>query len=141
MSLKNMKKEELELLSYNDIANLLLEEEGKKNTALLWEKIVKLLELPQSAFESKIGDFYTSLTTDKRFILLDDGSWDLRSNHKASNIIIEDDEDVEEPEDVYDDYEEEKEEDLYSDDSEEPEEVEEYKNLVVIDEEDLNNIE
>ena len=129
MSLKNMKKEELELLSYNDIANLLLEEEGKKNTALLWEKIVKLLELPQSAFESKIGDFYTSLTTDKRFILLDDGSWDLRSNHKASNIIIEDD------------YEEEKEEDLYSDDSEEPEEVEEYKNLVVIDGEDLNNIE
>ncbi len=117
------------------------EEEGKKNTALLWEKIVKLLELPQSAFESKIGDFYTSLTTDKRFILLDDGSWDLRSNHKASNIIIEDGEDVEEPEDVYDDYEEEKEEDLYSDDSEEPEEVEEYKNLVVIDEEDLNNIE
>ena len=97
--------------------------------------------MPQSAFESKIGDFYTSLTTDKRFILLDDGSWDLRSNHKASNIIIEDDEDVEEPEDVYDDYEEEKEEDLYSDDSEEPEEVEEYKNLVVIDEEDLNNIE
>ena len=50
MSLKNMKKEELELLSYNDIANLLLEEEGKKNTALLWERIRRTIRIATECF-------------------------------------------------------------------------------------------
>ena len=140
MSVKNMQKEELELLSYNDIANLLLEENGKENTAVLFRQIVDLFELTNSTFENKIGDFYTSLTTDKRFILLGDGSWDLRINHKASHIVIEEDEEVEDTDEIYDDYEEEKDDDPYSDEQEEQdEEVEEYKNLVIIDEEDLNS--
>lgn len=38
MSIKDMKKEDLELLSYKDITNLLLEEYGAENTAELFKK-------------------------------------------------------------------------------------------------------
>ena len=41
----------------------------------------------ESTFENKVADFYTSLSTDKRFILLDNGKWDLRSNHTSDKII------------------------------------------------------
>ena len=88
MKLSEMKKEELELLSNKDITFYLLEEQGKQNTAELFKSIVTLLELPSSTFEEKIGDYYTSLTTDKRFIMLEDGCWDLRSRHKFENVHI-----------------------------------------------------
>ena len=147
MSLK-MKKDELELLSYKDIAALILED-GKKpfNTADLFKKIIKLLELPESSFEAKIADFYTALATDKRFILLDNGKWDLRNNHTSDKVLKikiddededEEDEEKEEDEDEnsYDDIEE----DSYDDteDEEYDEETnEELKDLVVIDEDEL----
>ncbi|MCI8347745.1 MAG: DNA-directed RNA polymerase subunit delta, partial [Bacilli bacterium] len=87
MSIAKMKKEDLELLSNKDITNMILEESKKPmNTANLFKKIIKLLELPESTFEEKIGDYYTSLATDKRFILLEDGNWDLRSNHTSDKI-------------------------------------------------------
>ena len=87
MSLK-MKKEELELLSNKDIAELILQNSKRTlNTADLFKKIIKLLELPDSVFEAKIADFYTSLATDKRFILLDNGKWDLRANHTSDKVI------------------------------------------------------
>ncbi len=142
MKLKDMKKEYLETLSYNDIANIIVEEQGKQTTLDLFKQIIALLEMPSSAIENKIGDFYTSLTTDKRFTLLEDGKWDLKTNHPASKIIVEDDEDIEEPSD--DDYQEEYEENetIYDDQEDMADDVtEEYKNLVIVDEEDLDNIE
>ena len=88
MSLKKMSKEDLELLSNKDITSLILEESKKsKNTADLFKKIIELLELPASTFEKKIGDYYTSLATDKRFILLEDGTWDLRSRHTSDKVV------------------------------------------------------
>ena len=76
MNINEMSKEELELLSNKDITYYLLEDSAKSiNTADLFKKIIKLLELPESSFDAKIGDYYTSLATDKRFILLEDGTW------------------------------------------------------------------
>ena len=87
MSLK-VKKEELELMSNKDIAELILENSKRTiNTADLFHKIIKLLDLPESTFEKKIADFYTSLSTDKRFVLLDNGKWDLRSKHTSDKIV------------------------------------------------------
>ena len=43
--------------------------------------------MPSSTIENKIGDYYTSLTTDKRFILVD-GLWDLRKRHTSDKIIV-----------------------------------------------------
>ena len=62
MSLKTMKKDELELLSNKDIAFMILSEGKRKlNTADLFRKIMKLLDLPESAFEKKIADFLQDL--------------------------------------------------------------------------------
>ena len=145
MSLK-MKKEELELLSNKDIAELLLQNSKRTlNTADLFKKIIKLLELPESTFESKIADFYTSLATDKRFILLDNGKWDLRTNHTSDKVIKvssddDDDEEDEESEEEDEDDDEDLEEDSYDDKDEEAyddDTNEELKDLVVIDEDEL----
>ena len=143
MSLKQMKKEDLELLSNKDIAILILEDSKKTiNTADLYKKIIKLLELPESTFESKIADFYTALATDKRFILLDNGKWDLRSNHTSDKLIkvSEDEDEEDEDEEIEEKPEEEIEEDSFddTDDSDYDEDAnEELKDLVVIDEDEL----
>jgi len=145
MSIKNMKKEELELLSNKDIAYMILEDRKQKlNTADLFKKIIKALDLPESTFEKKIADFYTALSTDKRFILLDNGKWDLRSNHTSDKVIKvtdedDEDEDEEENEDEIEE-EEEIEEDNFDDTDEsdyDDETNEELKDLVVIDEDEL----
>lgn len=145
MSLKSMKKEELELLSNKDIAYMILEESKKKlNTADLFTKIIKLLELPESVFEKKIADFYTALSTDKRFILLDNGKWDLRSNHTSDKIIKVSDEEDEEEESESEEVEPQEEDELEEDNFDDTEEEEydedtneELKDLVVIDEDEL----
>ncbi len=145
MSIK-MKKEELELISNKDIAAMILEDSKRNlNTAELFKKIIKLLELPESTFEAKIADFYTALATDKRFILLDNGKWDLRSNHTSDKVVkisTDDDdddedeeteeekiEDIQDNEDNYDDTDDDSD---YDDDTNE-----ELKDLVVIDEDEL----
>jgi len=146
MALK-MKKEELEQLSNKDIAELILANSKRTlNTADLFKKIIKLLELPESIFETKIADFYTTLATDKRFILLSNGKWDLRSNHTSDKVIkvsSEDDEDEEDEEEVEEDdntSSDETEEDSYDDTDDEDydeETNEELKDLVIIDEDEL----
>lgn len=144
MSLKKMTKEDLELLSNKDITNLILEESKKSiNTADLFKKIINLLELPESTFENKIGDYYTSLATDKRFILLEDGTWDLRSRHTSDKVIKvteEEEEEEEEAEENQEELEEDSLEDNFDDtDDEDYDEDtnEELKDLVVIDEDEL----
>ena len=142
MSLKKMTKEDLELLSNKDITNLILEESKKsKNTADLFKKIIELLELPASTFEKKIGDYYTALATDKRFILLEDGTWDLRSRYTSDKVIKITEEDEEDEEEIIEEQEENDSlEDSYDDtDDEDYDEDanEELKDLVVIDEDEL----
>ena len=138
---KKLTKEELELMSYNDIANVLLKENPKQSTLDIFKKIVEMLELPNSVLESKIGEFYTALTNDKRFLLLEDGKWDLKQNHKTENITVE--EDLEDYDDAIDDYEDEEPEvepeESYRDETDDDisDVTEEYKNLVIVNEAEL----
>lgn len=142
MDIRKMKKDDLELMSNKDITFNLLENSKKTiNTADLFNEILKLLELPSSEFDKKIGDYYTALATDKRFILLDDGTWDLRSRHtsdKVKTISEEDEEDEDEEEITKDDQQEEIEEDNYDDTDDDYDDTDEdLKDLVVIDEDEL----
>ncbi len=112
MSLSKMKKEDLELLTYTDLTELILKEKkGAMNTAAIFKEISRLLKMSDDEYTSKIGDFYTSLTTDKRFIFLDDtAEWDLRNRQKAQVMSIDDeDEDTEEVETEEEESEEEEE--------------------------------
>lgn len=82
--LKKMTKEELELLSYTRIAELYLKENKKTlSTADLFKEVCKLLELGEIEYQNQLTDFFQSLTTSKEFILLNDGTWDLKSNHSV----------------------------------------------------------
>ena len=90
MVLSKMTKEEIELLSYTDIAKLYLEENKKTmNTAELFKTVCNLLSLSESDYQNKITDFFQSLTTSKDFILLQDGTWDLKKKHSVKVVMEE----------------------------------------------------
>ena len=135
MKLSKMSKEELELLSYTAIAKLYLEEnKTTMNTADLFKEICKLLELTERDYQNKIADFFQSLTTSKEFILLDDGKWDLKNNHKSKKIDM--DELYEEKD------EEETEEDEYNSiDDEEEYAEDDLADLTILDESELEDSE
>ena len=131
--LKDYTKEELELMGYDDIAYIILEETKKKMKINdLFKKICDALD-----FVNQIADFFEILTTDKKFIMLENGYWDLRTRH-SEEFVIEDEEEefeeeqLEEPEEE----EEQTEDDTYYDEDEVDDEDDDLKDLVVIDEED-----
>ncbi len=99
MNINNMTKEELETLSFADLAYMILKENKKTmNTPSIFRKICDLLEYSDEAYASNIGDFYTALTTDKRFHLLDNAEWDLRDNHSVKIVLDDEDEESEDSE-------------------------------------------
>ena len=119
--------------------------ENKKsmNTASIFREICSLLELDDSEYSNKIGDYYTSLTTDKRFILLDNAEWDLRDKHSV-NIII-DTEDEDDGEDGDEDSDDTVVETVEAEDIDEMEEEEgidqddDMEDLIIIDDEELGD--
>lgn len=139
MKLKEINKEELELLSYDDIAVLVLEDQNEKMKINdLFKKVCDLLELSDKVFEEKIVDFFEVLTTDKRFIQLDNGFWDLKVKY-AQTIIIDDD-DIESDIEIDDedmDASEDKEEDFY-DDEDADDSDDDLKDLVIISDDEDN---
>ena len=97
MNIKKMSKEELELLSYNDLAYQILKyDKNSKSTVELFKEIQKLLDLSEEEYLDKIGDFYTILTTDKRFHPISKGFWDLKERNIVKVVIEDEDEDISE---------------------------------------------
>lgn len=94
MNLKELSKEELQTMGYDEIAYLVLENNKKKMKLYdLFKKVCSVLELPESTVEDRIADFFELLSTNKKFVLLPNGFWDLATNH-LQDIIIEDDEEL-----------------------------------------------
>ncbi len=115
MKLNDMPIEEIELLSYTDLTYLLLKENGKSmNTPSIFKEICKLLGYSDEEYAAKIGDYYTSLTIDKRFVLLENNEWDIRDRHSIELVMDEEDEteEVEETEEEEEQPEETEEEDI-----------------------------
>ena len=143
--MKNIKKEDVKDLSYKDITNLILENSSKgMNTLDLFTKIVDLLDLPKDTIDTKIADYYTSLTTDKRFLLVD-GLWDLRSRHTSDKVLVdasldelEDEEEFEDTDELDEEIEEESYEDDIDDDTSYDEDDDGLGDLVVLDEDELD---
>ena len=138
MKFKTIRKEDLEVLPYDDIAYIILKEKGKKMKINdIFKIICDTLNLGDSAFENQIGDFFALLATEKRFIQLEKGYWDLRENHTSEINIkeLEDEDDDIIPEEEKD-YEENEEYDYYDDidDMDDDKEDDDYKDLVIVDE-------
>ena len=98
MSIRKKDINELEQYSYTDLAYEIIKEDKKTyNTPNLFKEVCNLLNLSESAFEAQIGDFFTALSTDQRFILIDSINWDLKENHVV-DVVVDDGEDEEEVE-------------------------------------------
>ena len=140
MKLKDIPKEELELMGYDDIAYLILEESKQKMKITdLFKKVCDVLGLSEQDFENHIADFFEILTTDKKFIMLENGYWDLKTRHSEKVIIEDDDEEYdevieEEPEEET----EETDEVFYDEESDDDTSDDDLKDLVIIDEDEEN---
>ena len=127
--------------SMRDIAHELLTK--KKSPVLfdkLWKEVSEILGLTEEESLEKIGTFYTHITLDGRFVLLENNTWDLRVRHKFEEITIDmndlyddEDNDVEiiDDEDMDEDY----------DDDEDDEDDEDNKNPKdMYEDDDINDI-
>ncbi len=141
MKIKDLTKAELEAMSYDDIALMILTESGRQmKINELFKEVCDLLGLSENEFVDKLPAFFDVLSTDHRFIMLENGLWDLKTKHSTKVIIDNDeDEDYEEVEDISDeDSEEEK--DIYNEDeSDDIEDDDDLKDLVIIDEDEEAN--
>lgn len=141
MSLKELTKEELQTMSYDEIAYHILDESGKKMKLLdLFKKVCKILSLPEETVEERITDFFELLSINKKFVLLKNGYWDLATKHKQ-DIVVEDEEDIVEEDistdDEKEDIEEENEDIFYDNELDnDDEEDDDLKDLVIIDEDE-----
>ena len=145
MKIKDLSKEELEAMGYDDIACLILSENGAKITLPeLFKEICHLLDLSDEEYTNKIGDFFQMMSTDHRFIMLAKGFWDLKNRHQTKVIIetdddeeiisddTEDDTDITEPDEESDNY------DSYDDDDDNTDDTPEddLKDLVIVNEDE-----
>ena len=145
MSIRKKEKLDLELMSYTDIAYEILKEDKKQyNTPNLFREVCNLLELSEEEFEAKIGDFFTALSTDKRFILIDSVNWDLKENHIVKVVVDDDSESDEETDESEEENEEEVEteeemdEDDYIEDAiDDIDDDDDIDDLTIIDDEDI----
>ena len=140
----NLTEEELATMSYDDVASIILEQNGKKMKIQdLFKEVIKIMNLGENAFEEHLADFFELLSTDKRFIMLEKGYWDLKINHSTKLVIDDEDED----EEVISDIEENEEESLEDEEINYDEEMlddddteDELKDLVILDENEENEI-
>jgi len=136
MKLKDLSKEELETMSYDDIAYLILESSGKKTKITdLFKEVCDILGLTEEEYEAKIADFFQVLSTDHRFTMLEKGYWDLTSRHEAKIITIED-EDDEIPAEETEEEEEETDDDYYDTDEDDENDNDDLQDLVVVSDDD-----
>lgn len=136
MKLKDYKKDELELMGYDDIAIIVLQETGKKmKVADIFKKICDALEMSESEYENRIGDFFELLSTNKNFIMLENGFWDLKSKHNSKVVIDEEDEDLSEASEEEEEMEDasEEEEDIFYESDDDDDVEDDLNDLVIID--------
>ena len=144
MKLKDLTKAELEAMSYDDIAELILKETNRQmKINELFKEVCSLLELSENEFMDKLPAFFDVLSTDQRFLMLENGLWDLKTKHSVKVVVDYEDveDDVEEDLDLEDLEEEveEEEEDIFQDDNDDDDltdDDDDLKDLVIIDEDE-----
>ena len=140
MKFKTKNKEDLETMTFDDIAYIILKEKGKKMKINdIFKIICDELNLGEDAYENQIADFFALLATEKRFIQLEKGYWDLRENHTAEINIKELEEELEDDdvtEEKEDEDVEEHESDFYDDidETDDDDTDDDLRDLVIVDE-------
>lgn len=143
MKLQELSKEELEAMSYADIAYMILTESGKQlKINELFKQVSDLLGLTEDEFMDKLPAFFEVLSTDHRFIMLENGLWDLKTKHSTKVVFDteEDEEEIEEIENEEELLEDEEDKNIYNDNEDElDDDDDDLKDLVIIDEDEEAN--
>lgn len=139
MEIMNLEDCDLDTLSHIDVAHYILtkEEKGMKVLDLL-SNVCDILEIDKDEMDEILSDFFASLMSDKRFTLLDNGLFDLRERHirkKYEDDELSDDE-FEFEDDETDTADSDLSEKAFHDDEDE---MEDYKNLVIVSDDELEN--
>jgi len=106
---------------------LLEKKQGPQKFNKFWNEVSEVLGLDENDVESYISDFYTSLSLDERFVLLEDNTWDLRERQSFDKVHID-------MNDIYSEIDEEEKE------LKEDEEEEEIYNNEYVEDEDIKEI-
>lgn len=143
MKLKDLSKEEIEMMGYAELAEIVLNESKKKmKIADIFKKICKAMGLTDAEYEDRISEFFEIVSTNKLFTILPQGYCDLKTRHNTKVIMDEDDEEIviddelesEEPE------EDEETEDIFYDDTEDDDVPDDdLQDFVVVDEDEEVN--
>ena len=87
MKLANLSKEEVSEMAYIEIANvLLIEKKEAIDFKVMMDKIQKLLGLTDEEVSAKMGQFYTDLNVDGRFISIGDNRWGLKGWYPVEQV-------------------------------------------------------
>ena len=146
MKLKDLTPEDIDAMSYDDLALMILTETNKQmKINELFKKVCDYARLSDDEYVEKLPAFFDVLSTDHRFIMLENGLWDLKTKH-STKVVIDNEEDEEEliEEDIDMEETEDKEEDenIYSDDEDDDDitdDNDDLKDLVIIDEDEETN--
>ena len=95
---------------------LLSKKQGPQKFNRFWYEVCDVLSLTSEDRERMISSFYTKLTLDERFVLLEDNMWDLRERQSFDKVHIDMNDIYSEIEDEEKEMEIEKEEDSVYDD-------------------------
>jgi DNA-directed RNA polymerase subunit delta len=143
MKLKDIPKEELEMMGYAELAEIVLNESKKKmKIADIFKKICKALDLTDAEYEDRISEFFEIVSTNKLFTILPQGYCDLKTRHNTKVIMDEDEEEIIvdeeiEPEEIE---EEDENEDIFYDDTDEDDVPDDdLQDFVVVDEDEEIN--
>lgn len=143
MKLKDISKEELEMMGYAELAEIVLNESKKKmKIADIFSKICKALGLSDAEYENRISEFFEIVSTNKLFTILPQGYCDLKTRHNTKVIMDEEEEEIIVDEELPEVEEEnEDDEDIFYDEDSDDDDVadDELQDFVVIDEDEETN--
>ena len=67
---------------------LLEKKQGPQKFNKFWGEVSEVLGLDVNEAEEYVSDFYTNLSLDERFVLLEDNTWDLRERQSFEKVHI-----------------------------------------------------
>jgi DNA-directed RNA polymerase subunit delta len=142
MKLKDISREELEMMGYAELAEIVLNDKKKKmKIADIFKEICKALGLTDQEYEDRISEFFEVVSTNKLFTILPQGYCDLNKRHNTK-VVIDDDEDLQLDEEIEseEEIETEEEDEIFYDENEDDDVADDdLQDFVVVDEDEEAN--
>lgn len=142
MKLKDISREELEMMGYAELAEIVLNDKKKKmKIADIFKEICKALGLTDQEYEDRISEFFEVVSTNKLFTILPQGYCDLNKRHNTK-VVIDDEEDLPLDEEIEseEEIETEEEDEIFYDENEDDDVADDdLQDFVVVDEDEEAN--